>query len=154
MTALKRICIILLFVCASCGDDTDSNTKGVNEYKSQVVMDEIDRFNAAYPEYAITIQSEIETEELIIPENLDDVGGWSIVNAICEEGGYGITGYTGETVFLSEYDIGEDCGELKLNLIAISNGNSCPCLYMLEVHEDEYTFSYPGIDTIFRRCGG
>lgn len=153
MKALKWFCIILLFACASCGDDTDSKTRNLNlEYNSQVVMDEIDQFNADHPEYAITVLSEIETEVMIMPDNLNKNAGAALTKTLCEEGGYDITGYAGETVFSSEYDIGEDCGDLNLRLVALSNGTSCICLYTLEVNDEGYS-SIPGIYNVFTRCG-
>jgi hypothetical protein len=151
MKTLKWFCIILLLACVSCGDDTDSKSRELTlEYNSQVVMDEIERFNAEYPEYAITVQSEIETKEVIMTSSQDNAGE-ALTKIICEEGGYDIAGYTGETAYLSEYDIGEDCGDVDLHLVAFSDGASCICLHTLWANDEGY-HSAPGVENVFSRC--
>jgi hypothetical protein len=98
--------------CAS-----DENLEGVDE----VVRQEIERLG-----FETTGEATVQTVDL--PSQLDDAN-WGLKAMVCQEGGYDLYFYAGETVTLTSVDITETCQGEALRLWVVSKDEDIICVY-------------------------
>jgi hypothetical protein len=78
---------------------------------------------------------DIQTEEynghnqVYLPENLLDSSQWSLIEIICEEGDYDLTGYAGEFVDLYSYSSNRYYEEIQSNVWIVADETKVICVY-------------------------
>jgi hypothetical protein len=117
--ALKAFFVLGLFVLGlttNCATN-DEGLEGVDE----VVRQEIELLG-----FDTTGEATVETIDL--PSQLDDAN-WGLKAIVCQEGGYDLYFYAGETVTLTSVDITETCQGEPLRLWVVSKDEDIICVY-------------------------
>jgi hypothetical protein len=108
--------LCVLGLTTYCANDNE-NLEGVDE----VVRQEIERLG-----FETTGEATVQTIEL--PSQLDDAN-WGLKAMECQEGGYNLYFYAGETVTLTSVDITETCQGEPLTLWVVSKDEDIICVY-------------------------
>jgi len=122
-TPIFLILLITFPFCFSCGDDDDTSQEYIEYTQPECVSDII--YN-----YDLHLEGDgnPETQETTLPEQLTDAD-WGLKATVCEQAGYDLNAYAGESVFLTKYSITETCNGEPLYLWVITKDNECICPY-------------------------
>lgn len=118
------ISIFLVFLILGCVQQSDENVKILNNLGM----------------HAVGSGNKID---VILAENLSETAEWGIIEDICNEGGYNLTKYAGQTIELDSYSISEMYDNVPLNAHIISSINGeIICVYKSMRGENTYA---PGV---------
>ena len=115
--------------CFSCGDG-DNDSQRYSQYAQPDCVSEI------INNYDLHLEGDgnPDTQETTLPEQLTDAN-WGLKATVCEQAGYDLNAYAGESVLLTKYNITETCYGEPLYLWVITKDDECICPYKT-VRED------------------
>lgn len=94
----------------------------VEAENKNIILSELEKLN-------IIIAGQPEQIKLKLPSILSDAN-WGLKKIVCEEGGYNLSAYAGQTVLLTQYLTNEVYGNTEpLNVWVISSGGQVVCVY-------------------------
>ena len=145
--------IMVVTILAGCNqeetDNSTTNTTGIvttttaieDGYNPQVVLDEIAR-------HKLQIEGDPTIVKITLPERLTDAN-WGLKALVCENGGYNLYAYAGETIYITSCNITETCKGEPLQVCVLTEADICICAYKTVRENSEMV---PGIFPIDETC--
>lgn len=113
-----RLYYILFLACFILGCGEDTNAPRTNAQVAQEIIQKYDFQTVGNP----------TTEDFALPQELTDAN-WGLKEMVCEEAGYNLTPYAGQSVSIMQYPIVEKCEGVPLSLWILIKDGTCICAY-------------------------
>jgi hypothetical protein len=108
---------IAITVVGCAGDNENNHIENVD----LEVIDELQRL-------AVETTADAEVQEITLPEEFNDAN-WGLKDIICEDGGYDLISYSGQTLTLTSVDIEGSCDNEIIKIMVLSEPGFVVCAY-------------------------
>ena len=117
--AIFTVGIAAAFAVTACDAAEEDYLFGVDE----AVAAELERLG-------VEPTADAEVHEETLPEDLGAEPQWGVVEGACEEGGYDLEPFAGQTVTLTGVEIAGSCQDAPIRAWVISQGEVIACAYL------------------------
>ena len=121
---IQLIFYSIVFTVVGCADSDQGNRRQNNNnvVVDEVVIDELERLS-------VLTTGDAEVQEISLPGELSDAN-WAIKAMVCEDGGYDLLPFAGQTLKFTAIDIEGSCEDERIKIWVVTEPSYIVCAYL------------------------